>query len=256
MTVGLRLLVGLLLLTLAVTNGIVGMWAYGYYLQLNQTRIDPMGMAVYRTEMASIESKRTETLRVLFYGDSRAYMWPAPSAQLPQIEFVNRGIGGQTTAQILARFDAHASSLQPDLVILQAGINDLKTIPLFPDRRDEIVENCKKNLAAMVQRTTEQGATVMVTTIFPTANPSLVRRPFWSNEVDEAIVEVNAYLATLVGQQILLFDSAAQLAGADGRIRSDYSHDLLHLNDAGYAVLNQALSEQLRKVDSRINHVR
>lgn len=96
----------------------------------------------------------------------------------------------------------------------------------------------------------------MVMTIFPTANPSMVRRPFWSDEVDRAIVEVNTYLASLASEQVILFDSAALLSGANGRIRSQYSHDLLHVNEAGYGVLNHVLSEKLRKVDSRTNHVR
>ena len=45
----------------------------------------------------------------------------------------------------------------------------------------------------------------------------------------------------------MLFDSATLLSGPDGKIPPEYSHDLLHLNKAGYAVLNQALSEQLRE---------
>ncbi|MEZ4681862.1 MAG: hypothetical protein R2932_47395 [Caldilineaceae bacterium] len=79
------------------------------------------------------------------------------------------------------------------------------------------MEDCKKKLAAMVQRTTEQGATV------------LLRRPFWSDAVDQAVLEVNAYWETLVGEQVLLFNTAALLASANGTIRPEYSSDLLHL---------------------------
>ena len=136
-------------------------------------------------------------------------------------------------------------------MLIQAGINDLKTIGLFPAQRDEIVANCKKNLAAMVQRATAQGATVILTTVFPTAQPSLLRRPFWSDAVGEAIVEVNLYLKTLAGDRVVLFDSAALLVGADGAIQPVYSYDLLHLNQAGYAALNAALRALLeeRKVE-------
>jgi lysophospholipase L1-like esterase len=43
--------------------------------------------------------------------------------------FVNRGINTQTSAQVLGRFDKHVVPLHPNIVIVQVGINDLKTIP-------------------------------------------------------------------------------------------------------------------------------
>ncbi len=228
----------LLLLGSLASNLFLGLWARTYYLELNRTRLDPVGLAVYAD--STVPAKSGSKKRLLFYGDSRAYAWPAP-AGAARYEVINRGIGGQTTAQILARIDADVTQVQPDLVIIQAGINDLKTIGLFPARRDEIVATCKKNLAAMVQRTTAQGATVILTTVFPAAQPSLLRRPFWSDAVGAAIVEVNEYSKTLVNEQLLLFDSAAVLTDETGAIRPEYSYDLLHLNQEGYSVLNQAL---------------
>jgi len=71
---------------------------------------------------------------VVFFGDSRAYDWPAPSG-LEGLEFVNRGIGNQTTAQVLGRFEAHIAPLHPQVVVLQVGINDLKLIPCSRIRR-------------------------------------------------------------------------------------------------------------------------
>ena len=97
----------------------------------------------------------------------------------------------------------------------------------------------------MVQRATAQGATVILTTVFPTAQPSLLRRPFWSDAVGEAIVEVNLYLKTLAGDRVVLFDSAALLTDTDGALQQPYSYDLLHLNQAGYAALNVALRSLL-----------
>ena len=240
-------LLTLLLLSSLTLNVALGLWARQYYLELNRTRLDPVGLSAYDATTAPLKSS---VVRFLFYGDSRAYTWPMPTG-FEAWEVFNHGIGGQTTAQILARFDDHLVPLQPDLVLIQAGINDLKTIGLFPAQRDEIVANCKKNLAAMVQRATAQGATVILTTVFPTAQPSLLRRPFWSDAVGEAIVEVNLYLKTLAGDRVVLFDSAALLVGADGAIQPVYSYDLLHLNQAGYAALNAALRALLeeRKVE-------
>lgn len=109
---------------------------------------------------------------------------------------------------------------------------------LFPARRDTIIATCKKNLAAMAQRATAQGATVILTTVFPTGEPSLLRRPFWSAAIDAAIVDVNLFLQTLANDHVIIFDSAALLSDAAGRLRPEYSYDLLHLNQNGYAALN------------------
>ncbi len=58
--------------------------------------------------------------------------------------FVNRGIGNQTTAQVLGHFHAHVAPLHPQTIILQVGINDLKTIPLFPEQAETIIHIRKR----------------------------------------------------------------------------------------------------------------
>jgi lysophospholipase L1-like esterase len=241
----------LLLLLLLAVGGAIGLGATArhYYLQLNSTRLDPLGIAAYPPE-ANVPAKRAGKKRALFFGDSRAYYWPTPTA-LSQFEFLNRGIGSQTTTQVLARFDAHVTPLQPDLIIVQVGINDLKTIPLFPTQKATIIANCKANLVTIVERSTALGAIVILTTIFPHGQVSLQRRPFWSGDVQEAIVEVNAYLFTLAGERVIIFDSAQLLADDDGLLRADYAYDLLHLNTVGYEALNLGLIEVLEKLGNK-----
>jgi len=234
-------LLALLLLSSLTLNGLLGLWARQYYLELNSIRLDPFGLDV---DAQPAGAATGAPVRFLFYGDSRAYAWPMPTG-FTEWEVLNRGIGGQTTAQILARFDAHVVPFAPDVVLIQAGINDLKTIGLFPARRDTIIANCKKNLAAMVQRATAQGATVILTTVFPTGEPSLLRRPFWSAAIAAAVVDVNLFLQTLANDHVIILDSAALLSDTTGRLRPDYRYDLLHLNQNGYAALNIKLRSLL-----------
>jgi lysophospholipase L1-like esterase len=143
--------------------------------------------------------------------------------------------------------------LQPQIVVVQVGINDLKTIPLFPGRRQAIVARCQENVRRIVQQSTELGATVVLSTIFPTGPVPLERRPFWSGEVALAIDELNAYLHSLAGARVVVLDAHAILADDAGRTRAGYRADFLHLNAAGYAALNQALTELLAQVNSRVN---
>lgn len=83
--------------------------------------------------------------------------------------------------------------LQPDIVILQVGINDLKTLPLFPERQEEIIANCKTNIQQIVDKSLQADASVILTTIFPLGQLPIERRLFWSEEVALAIDDVNQF---------------------------------------------------------------
>jgi lysophospholipase L1-like esterase len=207
-----------------------------YYLQLNATRLDPLGLSVY--------SNSEEPLRqpvIVFYGDSRAAQWPPP-AQLKNVTILNRGIGSQTTAQVLGRFQQHVLPLKPQIVVLQVGINDLKTIPLFPDQKGEIIQNCKDNIEQLVKMSLESGARVVITTIFPLGPLPIERSLFWSSDVVTAILDVNAYLETLASDRVMIFDTSQVLANSEGIVDPQYSQDFLHLNPNGYMALNSAIA--------------
>jgi lysophospholipase L1-like esterase len=180
----------------------------------------------------------------IFFGDSRAAEWPAPQ-QLKNVTVINRGIGGQTSAQAIGRFQEHVAGLRPDIILLQLGVNDLKTIPLFPEQREAIVQNCQTNIGRLVQLSLKNGARVIVTTIFPLGAVPMKRRPFWSDDVATAIKEVNVYIASLASDRVVVFDTARVLANPQGTVASQYRRDLLHLSPAGYAALNQAMGDTL-----------
>jgi len=156
--------VALLFASLAL-NWILYSYAQQYYLQLNGTRLDPLGLTFHSFENlpdAPIPGKT----RVVFFGDSRVADWPAPS-DMAEFEFINRGIGAQTSVQTLQRFDYHVKPLQPQIIIVQTCINDLKTIPLFPALKKTIIAKCQENIQQIVTKSADLGARVILTTIFP-----------------------------------------------------------------------------------------
>ncbi len=211
------------------------------YTQLQEVRLDPMGNSRFAEHIA--EPAGSGNLVVLF-GDSRAVAWSFPITS-NRYRFLNRGINNQTTAQILGRLNDDVLRLKPDIVLLQAGVNDLKTVPVFPERRDQIVADCKANLKGIVDLCSKQGRTVILSTIFPVGTPPLERRLFWSADVARAVEEVNGFLASLQASNVLLLDSYSLLCDDQNLIKSEYSKDLLHLNKKGYEVLNIELSEML-----------
>ncbi|MEP6986748.1 MAG: GDSL-type esterase/lipase family protein, partial [Chloroflexota bacterium] len=139
---------GILLIVASAAAYIAFSFARVFYSSENGVRLEPLGLSSYPT----IPTRSSPDIkRVVFFGDSRAESW-SPPVQLSGWEFVNRGIAGQTTAQILGRFAAHVTPLKPDVVVLQLGINDLRTIPIFPESRAVIIANCIANIQAMIRQ--------------------------------------------------------------------------------------------------------
>ncbi|MFW5432520.1 MAG: SGNH/GDSL hydrolase family protein [Methylophilaceae bacterium] len=206
-----------------------------YYHSLNALRLDPL-------ELHKVDiTNPPENLALVFYGDSRAQQWPEPDWLKGRT--LNIGIGGQTTEQILARFDHHLSPLSPKVVVVQAGMNDIKTIPLFPNQEAEIIARCKENLKKIVEQSQQQGIHVFITTIFPTGKLPLVRRPFWSDRVNFAMGDINQYIHSFASDSVTVIESKDVLAGKNGLIKPAFSYDFLHLTTAGYDKLNDSLRD-------------
>jgi len=211
------------------------------YVESATARLDPLGLSRW-----GAAPETGDRHRVVILGDSRAAHWPVPDDG--SMAVLNRGISGQTTHQVLGRFDAHVAALAPDVVVIQVGVNDLKCIPLLPDRADQIEAECLENIRRIVERARGAGATVIVTTIFPHARIPLHRRPFFDSRVTRAIERVNEAIRSMATSDIVVLDSAILLAGSDGLIRPEFSRDLLHVSPAGYAVLNEKLITEIGSI--------
>ncbi len=228
----------ILLLSSILVNVILFTVGRSYYLQLNAVRLDPLGLKFFEKAPSSQAADDQQVL--LFFGDSRAESWPFP--QNPAYYTINRGIGGQTSGQVLARYDQHARPFNADVIVIQVGINDLKTIPLFPHEKERIIADLQANISQILASAEQQEAHVILTTIFPVGEVPLERRPFWSDDVPPAIIEMNQFIAQQARPTVTIFDTYERLVAADGRMQDQFSPDLLHLNKAGYDLLNQELN--------------
>lgn len=236
----LLLVCAFLLCVSVAANVLLAQSAIRDYRNLHRTRLDPLNLS-YFPEAPTLDHGKTTAV---FFGDSRAAQWPDPTG-LPNIHFVNRGIGAQTSAQIAGRFGVHIRPWHPDIVIIQMGINDLKTIALFPAQQETIIANCQNNLASVVAESTNMGATVILTTIFPAGDIPRQRRPVWSPEIDTAVKTLNITIHALAAENVLILDAYTLLVDESGKLRPEFANDELHLNQNGYARLNTALTEML-----------
>jgi lysophospholipase L1-like esterase len=216
-----------------------------FYDEVNATRLDPYGLFAYGADVVPPPSPDVQ--RVVFFGDSRALAWRMPV--LDGFEFINRGVGAQTTEQVLGRLAQDLTPLAPDIVVIQVGINDLKAIPLFPQDADAILARCKANIQAIVDAVRALDADVILTTIFPAGHVPLERRMFWSDAVPPAVREVNDELQSMAEPGVRVLDAHAALADEAGVLPPEFAEDFMHVSDAGYAVLNQILTDMLMDGD-------
>jgi lysophospholipase L1-like esterase len=244
-----RILLFACLLAALVVGRMLFQFFQEIYLEEQLLRLDPFELRQFTQANDSLSPKQEAVPRVLLFGDSRAESWTSP--ELEGVEVLNRGIGGQTTAQLLGRMEADVLALEPDVVVLQAGVNDLKTMAFFPGRADSILIDCKTNLREVVRICRESGAQVVITTIFPVGNIEVVREQlFWSDAVEAGILSVNADLNRLAqsDSSLWLFDTRPLLAEEGNKVLSRWQKNFLHLNIYGYQQLNQSLEPLLAEI--------
>ena len=101
--------------------------------------------------------------RVVFMGNSITEGWPNKDPELfENPNYVNRGIGGQTTPQMLLRFRADVIDLQPKVVVILAGTNDIagNTGPMT-------LEEIRDNIISMSELATASGIEVVISSVLP-----------------------------------------------------------------------------------------
>ncbi len=218
-----------------------------FYAREAQVRIEPISYR-YAEENAQIRALGKDKTRIVMFGESRCGMWRAyPATNWGDVEIINRGIGGETTPQIIRRLEEDVLSLDPDVVILQMGDNDLKTMAVLPGTRKGTIEQTFENITTIAKTLSDKGIHVIITTIFPPAPIELLRTPLWSDQVNESIDLVNQRLREFSYPLVVTAD--CDLILRDGKyIKPEYSRDTLHLKKAGYLALNQELGPLVKKV--------
>jgi lysophospholipase L1-like esterase len=213
-----------------------------YYKSINLLRLDPLEARILADRIPA-EQRHNRARTVLLFGDSRIAQW-RPEIRLPECVVVNRGISGQTTEQLRMRVEKDVLAHSPDIVVVQAGINDLKNIGLFPESSARIISRCKENLDDIIQSIAARNIPVMVLTIFPTGKPNIIRSLIWSEEIDAAVVKVNNFLKANSGKRIHVMD-VNPILGHNRYVRAELKRDMLHINKKGYQRLNEFLEPQL-----------
>jgi lysophospholipase L1-like esterase len=191
---------------------------------------DFAGLNRYHDENAALPAPAPGERRVVFFGDSITDSWGrGVGSFFPGKPYVNRGISGQTTPQMLIRFEQDVVALHPAAVVILAGTNDVagNTGLSTP----EMIEN---NFRAMASIAQQNGIQVILASITPAAHYP------WSPTIQPVpiIRELNLWLKQFCAAQHLVYlDYYGAVADETGAMKPGLSSDGVHPTVAGYAIM-------------------
>jgi lysophospholipase L1-like esterase len=189
-------------------------------------------LARYREADATLEAPAAGENRVVFFGDSITDIWKLPN-YFPGKPYVNRGIGGQTTPQMLVRFRQDVINLNPKVVVILAGTNDIagNTGPM----RNEDIE---ANLTSMAELARGHGIRVVFSSVLPVHNYTQKSKDFFAQRPQTKILALNTWLKDYCAKNGIVFlDYFSALVDDKGMLKGDLADDGLHPNDAGYKIM-------------------
>jgi acyl-CoA thioesterase I len=185
----------------------------------------------YRDANAALAAPSAGEQRVVFYGDSITDAWAKdPATFFPGKPYVGRGISGQTTPQMLVRFQQDVVHLKPAVVLILAGTNDIagNTGPSTPEMMED-------NFESMTAIARANNIKVVVSSILP------ADRYAWKPGVlpAEQIRAMNARLKAMCEREGLVYlDYYSAMANAQGGLDPDLAKDGVHPTAKGYAVMS------------------
>ncbi len=178
--------------------------------------------------------------RIVFMGNSITEGWMHDSLDFFDTKgYVNRGISGQTTPQMLVRFRADVIDLQPSVVVILAGINDIagntgpSTIKMIAD-----------NIKSMSELAQSNGIKVVLSSVLPAYD--FPWRP--GMEPANKVIELNQLIKDFAHQKgIVYLDYFSKMVDSRNGLKEIYTYDGVHPNILGYQVMEPLAKAAIEK---------
>lgn len=203
-------------------------------------------LARYREADAKLGPPAAGEKRVVFFGDSITDSWKLDD-YFPGKPYVNRGIGGQTTPQMLVRFRQDVIDLHPKVLLILAGTNDIagNTGPM----RNEDIE---ADYASMSELARAHGIRVIFESVLPVHNYTDRSKDFYAQRPRERILALNDWLkAYCKTSGDVYLDYFSTMVDDQGMMKKDLADDGLHPNAAGFKVMAPMAEAAIEKENRR-----
>lgn len=204
----------------------------------------------YRKANTLLENPSDYEDRVVFMGNSITEFWKTihPDFFVGKT-YINRGIGGQTTSQMLLRFRADVINLHPKVVVFLGGTNDIAG-----NTGDVTLDVIEDNIFSMIELARANDISVVLCSVLPVFEYS------WSpgKEPAEKIIELNKALRFYAETHDITFvDFHTPMKDERNGLRIELGEDGVHPNVAGYLIMEslveEAISKELQKIRAKQN---
>ena len=196
----------------------------------------------YRADDATVKAMPDTKNRVIFFGDSITDGWNLEK-YFEGKSYINRGIGGQTTPQMLVRFRQDVIDLKPKVLLVLAGTNDIagNTGPM-------VNEDIEANLASMAELAKAHDINVVFSSILPVHDYTPRGQEFASQRPADRILALNKWLKDYCDKnKIVYLDYFSAMVDQTGKLKKDLADDGLHPNDAGYKIMGPLAEAAIAK---------
>ena len=189
-------------------------------------------LARYREADAAPAPPAAGESRVVFLGDSITDYWKLPD-YFPGKPYINRGIDGQTTPEMLVRFRQDVINLHPKVVVVLAGTNDIAGVtgPMFN-------EDIEANYASMAELARAHRIRTVFASILPVHNYTHDAEESFALRPRDRILALNKWLKDYCARNRFVYlDYFSALVDERGMLKRALADDGLHPTDAGYKIM-------------------
>ncbi|MEO8096901.1 MAG: SGNH/GDSL hydrolase family protein [Acidobacteriota bacterium] len=195
----------------------------------------------YHADNVALRAQPPVAGRVVFMGDSITDGWKL-AEQFPGKPYVNRGISGQTTAQMVVRMFQDVIDLKPAVMIVLAGTNDIAK-----NNGPATLEMVAENIQMMTELAQLHGIKVILSAVMPISD-YVPNRPQTRGRPPGDILKLNAWMKDYCAKSGAIFvDYYAAVVDDKGMLKEGFSNDGLHPNEKGYALMVPVAAAAIEK---------
>lgn len=194
-------------------------------------------LARYHDQNVALGPPAPDETRVVFMGDSITDGWTGKGTIFQNKHYVNRGISGQTTPQMVVRFGPDVLELQPKVVVILAGTNDIAG-NTGPTSQEQI----EVNLMSMIDMAKSHGIRVVLSSVLPAYDYP------WHKGLEPApkIVALNDWEQEYARRHdIIYLNYYPEMVDDRGGMKADLSVDGVHPNRAGYVIMERLVEKAI-----------
>jgi len=199
-------------------------------------------LARYRAADAALAPPAEGESRVVFLGDSITDYWKLPD-YFPGKPYINRGIDGQTTPEMLVRFRQDVIGVHPKVLVVLAGTNDIAGVTGRTSNED-----IEANYASMADLARAHAIRVVFASVLPVHNYTRDAEESFALRPRDRILALNKWLKEYCAKNRFVYlDYFSAMVDERGMLKRALADDGLHPNDAGYKIMAPLAEKAIQK---------